>query len=299
MKEIRANLLHLGFAMWAKPAGTLECEDAEWRILTDRMAASGFNMALIDVGEGLLYESHPEISAKGAWPKAKLSAELSRLRGMGIEPVPKLNFSAAHDIWLGEYHRMLSTPEYYRVCEDLIAETAELFGGPRLFHFGYDEEDVWDQVGHQHLSLRQGELWWHDLLWFVRTVEKHGMRPWMWSDRIWEHRDEFLSRMPRSVVQSNWYDAGLFDARAFRWPRVANYVDLDRHGFDQMPTSSNFVTDVNTRRTVEFCQANISRERLMGFLQTSWLATTAANRAKNVAAIDQMAAAMATASGAR
>ena len=290
MTEIRANLLHLGHAMWAKPAGPLECEDAEWRFLTDRMAAKGYNMVLIDLGEGMCYESHPEISVKGAWSKDKLATELSRLRGMGLEPIPKLNFSTAHDIWLGEYHKMVSTPEYYRVCGDLIREVSELFGKPRFFHIGYDEEDVWNHVGHAYMALRQGELWWHDLLWFVKTVETAGMRPWMWSDYIWEHRDDFLKRMPRSVLQSNWYYDDLFDAHAFRWPRIANYIDLDRHGFDQVPTSSNHIYDVNTERTVAFCRANISPEHLKGFMQTSWRATIAACREKNIAAIDQLAA---------
>ena len=87
MTEIRANLLHLGHAMWDKPAGPLECEDAEWRFLTDRMAAKGYNMVLIDLGEGVCYESHPEISVKGAWSKDKLAAELSRLRHQ-VETMP-------------------------------------------------------------------------------------------------------------------------------------------------------------------------------------------------------------------
>ncbi len=293
MAEIRANLVHLGSCMWADPPGRLVCEDAEWQAITERMAAKDYNMILVDLGEGVRYESHPEIASEGAWSVGKLRGELARLRGLGLEPIPKMNFSTAHDIWLGEYHRMVSTPEYYRVCGDLIREAAAIFDKPRFFHIGYDEEDAWNHVGHAYVALRQGELWWHDLDWFVQTVEKAGMRAWMWSDHIWEHRDEFLKRMPRSVVQSNWYYDDAFNSRAFRWPRVMNYIDLDKAGFDQIPTCSNCVSDVNAVGTVDFCRKNLLRDRLLGFLQSSWRLTTAANRKKNFDAIDQLAVAAA------
>ncbi|MBQ1229154.1 MAG: uracil permease, partial [Firmicutes bacterium] len=39
---------------------------------------------------------------------------------MGITIIPKLNFSTNHDVWLGEYSRMVSTSIYYGVCRDLI-----------------------------------------------------------------------------------------------------------------------------------------------------------------------------------
>ena len=71
----------------------------------------------------------------------KLRNEIARLREMGLEPIPKMNFSTAHDIWLGEYSRMVSTKTYYRVCEDLIRDVAELFDHPRLMHIGFRSEE--------------------------------------------------------------------------------------------------------------------------------------------------------------
>ena len=38
--------------------------------------------------------------------------ELDRMRALGLEPLPKLNFSTCHDAWLKDYHRMISTPQY-------------------------------------------------------------------------------------------------------------------------------------------------------------------------------------------
>ena len=292
---IKANLVHLGMNIGsaAQAKDPLACDQAEWTKITDRMCERDLNMCVIDLNEGVMYQSHPEVAVKGAWSVTRLRGELARLRALGLEPIPKLNFSATHDQWLGDWHRMVATPEYYRVCEDLIAEVCDIFGKPRFFHLGYDEEDVRCQERHENLVLRQGELWWHDFLWFVKVVEKRGMRPWIWSDWIWEHdKAEFLRRCPKSVVQSNWYYDEGFDARAFRWPRIQAYLDLDKAGFDQIPTSSNYVTDVNTAGTVAFCRRNLDARHLLGFLQTSWRRCLPENRAANLAAIDQLAEAV-------
>ena len=123
---------------------------------------------------------------------------------MGFEVIPKMNFSACHDSWLKEYGRMLSTEKYYSVCEDLIRDAAEIFDHPQFFHLGYDEETAGHQRNHLLSICRQGDLWWHDFLWFVKVTERAGCRPWIWSDYIWNHKDEFLNRMPKSVLQSNW-----------------------------------------------------------------------------------------------
>ena len=60
---IWANLVHLGHNMWVadRPYDSkLRCEDSEWRAITDRMAAVGMNMIVIDLAEGIVYPSHPE-----------------------------------------------------------------------------------------------------------------------------------------------------------------------------------------------------------------------------------------------
>ena len=293
---IKANLVHIGenIGTAAQAKDPLACDFGEWTAITNHMAEKGLNMCLIDLCEGLMYESHPEIAVRGAWSGARLRGELARLRALGLEPIPKLNFSATHDQWLGEWHRMVSTPDYYRVCADLIAEVLDIFDHPRFFHLGYDEEDVRCQGAHEYVVLRQGELWWHDFLWFVKEVEKRGSRAWIWSDWMWEHEEDFLRRCPKSVLQSNWYYDEGFDARAFRWPRIKCYLDLDKAGFDQVPTGSNYVTPVNMAGTVEFALKNLSAAHLKGFLATSWKRCLPENRAANLAVIDQFAAALGT-----
>ena len=292
MKErILANLVHLGMNITTRAAAKdpLACDDREWRLITDRMAEKGYNMILIDLNEGVRYESRPEIAVKGAWSVEKLRAELVRLRKLGLEPIPKLNFSAMHDEWLGEYGRMLCTGEYYRACADLIRECVAIFDNPRFFHIGYDEEDVRNQSNHEYMALRQGEQWWHDFLWFVKTVEAAGSRTWIWSDWIWEHHDEFLKRCPRSVLQSNWYYDQGFNERAFRWPRIKCYLDLDKAGFDQIATASNNVFASNAAETVEFCERNLTDGLLKGYLMSSWRRCLPSERDRNLEAVDLMA----------
>jgi len=261
---------------------------ALWCEITERAASAGINMVVIDLCDGVQYRSRPEIATRGAWSIAHLKDDLKRLRDLGIEPIPKLNFSATHDIWLGEYSRMLSTEIYYGVCRDLIAEAIELFDGPRLFHLGMDEETAEHQQHHAYAVMRQHELWWHDFLFFVEQVENGGARPWIWSDFIWHHPEEFLRQMPKSVLQSNWYYGERFDSDLGEPQKthVGAYRLLDSNGFEQIPTGSNHSNTTNFGRTVKWCTESVAAERLLGFLQTVWRPVTEEFRKEHTEAVD-------------
>jgi hypothetical protein len=255
------------------------------------MAERKLNMLVIDVGEGLVYPSHPELAIKGSWSPDKLRDEIIRLRGMGIEAIPKLNFSATHDGWLKHYHRMLTLPKYYEVVKDVIRDVAEVFQTPRFFHLGYDEETASHQSKHLFAVCRQGELWWHDFLWFAKVTEKTGCRPWIWSDYVWNHKDEFLNRMPKSVLQSNWYYGAKFNPAEMgdRGKYVEAYEWLDKAGFEQVPTGSNFSCDTNFAGTVKYCDEKCHKELLKGYMMAPWTRTFAIHEAKSQEAIAQMA----------
>ena len=312
-KEMRGMFLQLGNNMWSdvpvkdwaltkkedlaevSSLDVLRFDEEVWRRLTDRMVEKKFNAVVMDLGEGYIYPSHPELAVKGSWSAERLQKELARLRGIGIEPIPKLNFSTCHDTWLKEYGRMVSTPEYYRVCADVIRDVCEIFDKPRLLHLGYDEENFGNQRKYAYAVVRQGELWWHDFLFFVKTVEKLGMRPWIWSDKIWHGKDEFLSRMPKSVMQSNWYYRQWFDFETIpkeRRVHLESFLTLEKAGFDQIPCGSNWACDENIAGLVRFCRKNIAPERLKGFLMTTWGATLPNHEAKLLRGIDLAAAAM-------
>ncbi len=285
---IWAQLVHFGHNFWldrdARPFCDFEYTIAEdtmrfdrevWNDVIDELVKSGANAVLMDVGDGLRYESHPEIAVEGAWTVAELKEELARVRGLGITPLPKLNFSACHDVWLKDYSRMLSTPKYYEVVADLIAELCQVFDTPPLFHLGMDEEN-WENQRHNDISIiRQHDLWWKDLLFMVEHVEKAGSRAWVWSDYLWHDPEAFLARMPKSVMQSNWYYGFEFhDERN----GVKAYHILEEAGYDQIPTGANWTDADNFRKTVLYCAEHIDESRLHGFLQTTWKPTLTRRR---------------------
>lgn len=294
---IWANLIHLGTNMWcdrecdawgstytiAKPY--MRFDLPLWEELKPRMRDAGINMVILDLGEGVKYKSHPEIAVADAWEVDFLKEELAKLRQMGLEPIPKLNFSATHDLWMGPYSRCVSTPAYYQVCSDLISEVCDIFDKPRFFHLGMDEETYEHQKHHEYVVIRQYDLWWHDFLKLVGSVEAEGPRAWIWSDYIWNHPDLFAERMPKSVLQSNWYYGNDFSEDLVY---VKPYKDLDSLGFDQVPTGSNYNTQENFELTVEYCSKAISPDKLKGFMQTPWIPTLMECRDRHLAAIEQV-----------
>ena len=321
--DVRAVFLPWGHNMWgeALPEGVktikggrlcgdrLKFDESMWRKLVDHLVLRKMNTVVIDVGEFPVYPSHPELAVKGSKSPDWIRAEVRRLKSLGLEPIPKLNFSTAHDAWLGEYGRMVTTKPYYRVCRDLIRDAAEMFDHPRFLHIGYDEERISHQKGFQ--CVRTDEVWWHDFLWFVKTVENAGMRPWMWSDYGWHHAD-FVEKCPKSVVHNNWYydeeldgfDLAAMTPNASSRPYVELFLKLDKAGFDQVPCSSNWRSPTRVKaglknddcmaKLVRFCRANISPERLKGFLMAPWSGDydEKSFMKTNLDGIDQLAAAL-------
>ena len=271
-------------AGWYLPQRYTEINDTDievWDETIKYLADHKFNLLLLDVGDGIKYESHPEISAPDAWDKDFLKKKLDEIRAYGITPIPKLNFSAAHDTWMKKYSRMISTPEYYRVCADLIKEVCEVFDYPELFHLGFDEEDLSNQLGFEMITIRGEELWWHDLNFLAGECMKYGARPWIWSDYIWEHKDIFLKRMSKDILQSNWYYNVFKDSFPGAPYPFKTWIDayelLDKHGFDQIPTCSAWVNNINIRQTIAYCKHELSEEHLKGILVAPWLHTVRIN----------------------
>ena len=292
MEKIWSFFMNLGCNMWRdkwspheKPIQaeiqsryykTLPTDRAVWRRVVDQLPGFGINTVVIDIGEGLRYESHPELAVTGSWTREELSAELKTMRAMGLEPIPKLNFSACHDAWLGEYAYMLSTQKYYEVVRDLIAEVAEVFDHPRFFHLGMDEEDFTDH--HTGMtSIRSDTLWWRDLYFYFDEVEKYGARPWIWSDYYHKHRDVWEKKMPKDCVQSPWqYDKISYKDAGGNYvqPGFRAYVDLSRMGYDQIPTATDWCFRQNFAQTVWLClEEGLCDEHLLGFLSVPWQRT--------------------------
>jgi hypothetical protein len=291
---IWAYLLHISYNMWGdrevlrapyymyRPY--LRCEDGLWNDLIRLMPEAGVTAVVIDLGDGIQYESHPEISVKGAWPVQRLRDELAKMRELGLEPIPKLNFSTCHDMWMGPYARKVSTPEYYQFAKDIIAEVIDLFGTPRMFHLGMDEEALVHQRHFEYVVIRQHDLWWRDFQFLVDQLAPKNVRPWIWADNIWIRPEEFVERMPKTVVQGNWYYGKEFDNRR----ELKAYKDLEAAGFDQIPTYSNWEDPENVYGTVRLCKATIAPERLLGFLHAPWRPTLEEVRPRHLDALENI-----------
>lgn len=265
-----------GWYMDRRYADNISTTEKEWDMAVKFMAEHKYNLALIDVGDGIKYESHPEVSAPNAWDKDLLKKKLDEMRALGIEPIPKLNFSTAHDTWMKQYRRMVSTPMYYQFCADVIREVCEVFGNPRFFHIGCDEEVPQHQLSHEMIIVRNADLWWHDFYFLCKECEKYGARPWIWSDYVWKNEELFLKNMPKSVLQSNWfYDE--FREYGDNMPgerrAIECYELLDKHGFDQIPTGSTWLRASNLYQTVGHGKLKLSPEHVKGFLGAPWTRT--------------------------
>lgn len=266
-------------------------DDNTWDAILKNMADAGMNMVIIDLGDAIKYDSHPEIAIKNAWSIDKLKAELQKIRNLGLEPIPKLNFAASHDIWLGEYSRMLSTQKYYSVCKDLINEAIELFDNPRFLHLGMDEETAKHQRRYDYVVIRQNDQWWKDFYFFVDETEKRGVRPWIWSDYGWRQPELFFKKMPKSVLQSNWYYDTEFDLSKMNEPAstyLKFYDDLEKYGYDQVPTGGNWTNDTNMEDTVRYCKRVVNPDRLLGFMTAPWLPNMDICLGRHTEAIDQI-----------
>ena len=205
----------------------INVEENAWDETVRYLAEHKFNAVLIDVGDGIKYESRPEISAPDAWDKDFLKKKLTEMRALGLEPIPKLNFSTCHHTWLKEYRRMTSTRYYYEACADVIREVCEVFDHPRLFHLGMDEEDtIGNQRFREAVHIRSKDLWWHDLYFYIDCVESCGARAMMWTDYARHRPDEFIRRIPRSVVMCNWYYGDRF-ADDYSHGDCSNELDSD------------------------------------------------------------------------
>lgn len=296
-----AYLLHLSHNMWGDEGSDMRFSpwyptmDAlhypTWRQTIEALPQNGFNTLLIDVGDALQYESHPDVAIPGAWDKDFMKKELDYIRSLGITPLPKLNFSCGHDAWLKTYSRMGGTQEYRQVCQDLIQEVAEVFEGPEYFHLGMDEEGDAYQSRMQFQCVRRGDLLWNDYYHMFKACESVGATPWVWSDMHWHHPKEFIEKMPKSVLQSPWnysamgtlpsksepdkkleckHDPATLSETDFQYVYDHSMVELDQAGFTLVPTGSNYTCRENTERIFEASRDYLDPQHLRGLMTAPW-----------------------------
>ncbi len=253
-KKMWALLVHLSTSEERERCSQMPFDDDMWDWVLENAVRSGYNTIVLFVGNGIEFGSHPEIAVNGAWTRKKAREEIRKARGMGITMIPKLNFSACHCDWLGKYGRMISTEEYYHVCNDLIREVYEIFEHPAYIHLGMDEEDDEHARGNRRgLGIfRHGDLYWHDLRYLLDCVEATGALPWIWYDPTVFNYERYLKTVdPSRIVLSPWY----YDAL-----REEEFVPFSEYPWDKTPFNGlnlQYIEDIPKLK--EFRENIISR----------------------------------------
>lgn len=282
-------MIQLGCNMWAKPGEqrpyyvepderyreSMATDREVWRKVTDFLPGCGFNTLLIDIGEALRFDSHPELAVPGAWTKEEAKEEIKRLRSIGLTPIPKLNFSSCHNAWLRDYAYMVGTETYYRVCEELIEETIELFDTPEFIHLGLDEENYNKQKDFPIATIRAPYKQVEDANRLFQVCLKKGVRPWMWIEsrciQSFGGEEYFRTHIPKEVLISNWFYHNINNTEYQE--RIELYKKLGEWGYEQVPTSSTFNYRLNSRQTMRYCKENVKPESLIGFMTAGWILT--------------------------
>lgn len=294
---IWAALLHIGSNMWRDKdapvnpdehfrqedytlwSDTLVFDRDVFHRILEKMPELGINTVLLDVGDGVRYDSHPEIGVEGSLTPDELRNEVRYIRSLGLEPVPKLNFSAGHDAWLRQYEKMVTTEIYHNVVSDLVHEVCQIFEGPKYFHLGMDEEREENQRAYGCSIIRGEDLWWRDFYRFIGYCEKENARPWIWSDYFWDHRETFPRKMPKTVLQSNWHYWNLIGKDGEKGPHGNSYrafFDLAELGYDQVPATTTWSTTANTDQVVDGISA-AGLPNILGFMACPWQLTVPVN----------------------
>ena len=309
-QKMWAVLVHLSHNMWGhnkwgekKYNDLYEAFSEEvWENIVATAPKSGINTIVLDVGDGIQFASHPEISIKNAWSHDRVRREIARLREVGISVIPKLNFSTIHDTWMGEYELMVGTSTYYRVCRDLIREVYELFEGPEYIHLGMDEEDArhCDKTGVQ--IFREGDIYFRDLRFLVDCVKDLGAKPWIWSCPLFFFPEDYKRYFdPKEIVLSPWYynafrpehwtpvtsreeyvayyNQDYYAKMNIKWveedPFLVRFrevaLPLMKDGYEYIPCASVFNRcDWNHQDLMEYFRDNAPDDQVVGFITAPW-----------------------------
>lgn len=250
-----------------------------WRNITEYLPSCGINTVVIDIGEALKLDSHPELAIPGSWEKQEFIEELHRLRSLGLTPIPMYNFSCTHNAWMQEYGNMVGTEIYNQVCDDIVCEAIEIFDKPEFFHLGLNNEIPQYQ---EHYPVKIVRAWGQktqDALRLFRICMERGVRPWIWADletvEAFGGKERFRENIPKEVLLSN---------RCFKMvvrvdgqedaPTTKLYRELAEWGYEQIPTCYRWAWPFNAKQTLSYCRDYVEPCGIRGFMTASFLPVT-------------------------
>ena len=304
MVHLSGDFSGMNWKKWMDTPLTEYFHEDVWHKAVNSAADAGMNAIVMEVIDGVQYTSHPEVSRPDAFTQEWLHEQVAYCRERGIALIPKLNFSATHDMWLGEYARMLSTSTYYQVTKDLIEEVYELFEHPAYIHLGMDEEDNKHQKGRDYVAFRQGNQYMKDLRHLVDCVKATGATPWIWTCPLFDMTEDFVKEFGKDdVVLSPWYynafrpehltpiesraeyvayyNEGDYAKMNIRFveddPFLVNFrlkaLPLMEYGYKYIPCSSVFNRcDYNTVDLMDYFKKYANDDQILGYIAAPWCA---------------------------
>jgi hypothetical protein len=138
---------------------------------------AGFNMLIVDLGDGVEYRTLPELKRHYSVPMTALEKLVACARQEGLEVVPKLNFSRSkeprqdHNYWFRPYSELPDNDAYWAKAFQLIDEIIEVTKPARYFFVGMDED--FQRTPTAYVSALEA---------LHEGLAKRGLRTVMWND---------------------------------------------------------------------------------------------------------------------
>jgi hypothetical protein len=221
---VRGYLLHITHydPVWIKNKDKEKPFDLELGLeIVDAVAEAGMNLLMIDVKDGVVYTSHPELKRHYSQPISILTKLRERAKARGLEMAVKLNFSQSavhqHNHWFRPHNDLFDNDEYWQKGFEVIDELIAMLKPRRFFHVGMDED--------HSRSYSQ----------YVRAIERlrtglmqRELRTVIWNDSAchWPHADIHREkslyaeeRIPHDIIEVLW-DYGSWDESALK--RIAD-----------------------------------------------------------------------------
>ena len=218
MKLDKFILIHLSMS-YAGPNRSMAVDfDREvWNNIVERCIERGYKGILLDVLDGIKYESHPCIADPDGWTVEEMRKEVKRLKERGLTLYPKVNFSAAHDWWIKEYRDKLSTPEYYQFCKDIIEELYDVFDYPEYIHLGLDEE--FPDVATTNTHYRKKPQVFEDYRYLIDCVRNLGAKCLSWTSTCMHNLEVWEQYFPKDIV---FICGQYYEFEESKWTRIAD-----------------------------------------------------------------------------
>lgn len=241
--------------------------------ITEAARDYGFDTVLLDLAEGIVYESHPELAIEGSMPRDQFKAELARLKGLGFTVLPKLDFSPQKNAWMGIYANRVGTEQYYKVCDDLTREVIELFEKPAYFHLGYESETFEDQQNNPVICRRHPSKRMADVNRLFDICREYGVRPWIWaSPEIMEAyggEEEFVNGIGKDVVVTA-LTYKLIAPHHIKENRPAPSIVMAKRlaelGYDQIPMASTWWRNASPDQLMWYYSSYVDNSGFKGML---------------------------------